>query len=93
MAKKYITTQAEFIEEHQHGLTVYRHTCPKCNEPIHAQALVESFMASPEWTFWGDKGKRVKVCEGALFDGHFFTHFAVKMPSGAINHRLSWEQP
>lgn len=91
MAKKYVATQAEFADANQHGLTVYRHTCPTCRQPIHAQALVESFMIPEKWIFWGEVGKRVKVCEGSLFDGHWFTHFAVKNPSGTINHRLAWE--
>jgi hypothetical protein len=91
MAKKIVTSQADFVEENQHGLTVYRHTCPICSKPIHAQAQVEKFMVPAKWHFWGEPGLRVKVCEGAIFDGHFFTHFAVKMPSGAVNHRIAWE--
>lgn len=91
MAKKYVTSQAKFVEANQHGLTVYRHTCPNCRQAIHAQALVESFMIPERWQFWGEKGKRVKVCEGAIFDGTWFTHFAVQS-NGKVSHRLAWEK-
>lgn len=74
------------------GLDIYRHTCPICGKPITAQALVSEFMSEPEWIFYGQQGQRVKVCEGFMID-IFFTHFAVKLPSGAVSHRLAWEKP
>jgi len=73
------------------GLSVYRHTCPRCRQAIHLQTICESFGEPAKWIFWGKQGQRVKMCEGAIFDGHFFTHFAVK-DNGRVTHRLAWEE-
>ena len=73
------------------GLDIYRITCPICRQKLHAQALVTHFNEPPEWIFYGQQGRRVKRCEGWLM-GHWFTHFVVKLDSGAISHRMAWER-
>lgn len=73
------------------GATVYRHACPNCRQAIHAQTIVESFGEPANWLFYGKQGQRVKMCEGAIFDGTWFTHFAVKH-NGRVTHRLAWEK-
>jgi len=73
------------------GAHVYLESCPVCNKKIHMQTQVEKFGEPSGWVFYGEKGRRVKMCEGALFDGTWFTHFAVKMSSGAVSHRMAWE--
>lgn len=70
------------------GFHIYRPSCPECDAIIQAQAAVDVFMLPEGWIFYGEKGGRVKVCEG-VFMGYPFIHFAVKMPNG-ISNRLAW---
>lgn len=73
------------------GATIYSHTCPRCHQKINLQTIVKEFGDPAGWIFYGEKGKRVKVCEGAIFDGTWFTHFAVQS-NGKVSHRLAWEK-
>lgn len=70
------------------GLHIYRPSCPECDAMIQAQAAVDVFMVPEGWQFYGEKGKRVKVCEG-VFMGYPFIHFVVKLPGG-VSNRLAW---
>lgn len=83
---KIVTNVKAFVKGN--GFYIYRPTCPACGAVIHAQAAVETFMLPEGWIFYGEKGKRVKVCQD-VFMGHPFIHFAVKLPNG-VNNRLAW---
>jgi hypothetical protein len=73
------------------GAHVYSQVCPKCRQKIDMQTIVKKFGTPEGWIFYGAMGRRVKMCEGALFDGTWFTHFAAKMDNGSVSHRIAWE--
>lgn len=81
-----VTNMKAFVKGE--GFHIYRPTCPVCNAVIHAQAQVDVFMVPENWLFYGEKGKRVKVCED-VFMGYPFIHFVVKLPNG-ISNRIAW---
>ena len=83
---KIVTGMKAFVKGE--GFHIYRPSCPECDAIIQAQAAVDVFMLPEGWIFYGEKGGRVKVCEG-VFMGYPFIHFAVKMPNG-ISNRLAW---
>lgn len=82
------TSPGTFVALRGEGAGVYSPQCPKCQQVIHAQAVVDEFMEPSEWLFYGEKGKRVATCSGELL-GFKFIHFAVQITKG-VSHRLAW---
>ena len=66
------------------GPLFYSRLCPHCFEPIHAQAVVKEFLEPPDWTFYGERGRRVIICRT-----DYFIHFAA-MVEDKTTHRLAW---
>jgi hypothetical protein len=75
------------------GADISSPVCPTCGASITAQAIVEAFMQPPTLMFWGEQGKRWRVCqdEAQLPDGRLacFVHFRVIANNRKVN-RLAW---
>lgn len=61
--------------------------CPLCYQPLNLSAVVPTFLAEPDWLFWGQVGCRWIVCQGENV-----THFKVQ-ENGTVSHRLARIDP